>query len=128
MLQKIEARAELSVARGCGFAGLGMLTLMVGLSGDPAAALKAGGISALFACTVLLAKARNASRRPYKTTELWIMLKPDERPKSEIAQQVIGNVLREVYFRFAQHAAALSALMLAMAVIIMLAGIMAKPW
>lgn len=121
MLQPIERLAELSIARGCGFAALGIFTMMVGLSFDLALALKAGGIAALFASAVLAFKGANALRRSYKHTEVWVILPKEERPRPEVAQQLIGNALREVCFRFAQQAALLSALMLAMAIVIALA-------
>jgi hypothetical protein len=127
-MRKIQAMAELSVSRACGFAGLAMFTFMIGLSGDPYAALKLGGIIALLTCAVLLLKARNALSRPYKHTELWIMLKPDERPHADIAQQVVGNILQEVYVRFAQHTALLAALMFACAIGVKLAGIQPVAW
>jgi hypothetical protein len=128
MLQKLEALAELSVARGCGFAALAIFTFMIGTVSDPALAFKSGGLMTLLACAVLLLKARNACTRPYKSTELWIMLAKDERPDAAIAQQVIGNVLRDVYLRFAQQAAVLAILMLSAAQILLLLGVEARPW
>jgi hypothetical protein len=127
-VQKIRTAAELSVARGCGFAGLAMFTFMIGMSGNPFAATKLGGIIAMLTCAVLLLKARNAPSRPYKHTEVWIMLKPDERPRAEIAQQVVGNVLQDVYLRFAQHTALLATLLFVLAVIVKLAGIQPIVW
>jgi len=119
-VQSIENMAHLSVARGCGFAGLAIFTLMIGLSWDLPLAFKAGGLATLLACAVLLIKAHNAPKRPYKHTELWIILPPDRRPRAEIAQQVIGSVLRDVCMHFASHAALLSAAMLALSLILQL--------
>ena len=104
MLDQIERQARLSVARGCGFAALAILTFFVGLSSEPGLAFKSAGVLALLTAAVLLIKARIAPRRPYKRTELWVMLKPDERPQEAIAQQVIGTVLRETYLFFALQA------------------------
>lgn len=115
MLQRIEQLAQLSVGRACGFAAIGILTLFVGLSSDLAIAMKSAGLLGLLTCVVLLLKAAGAPRRPYKATELWVMLKPEERPAPSIAQQIIGTVLRETYLNFAMHAAMLSATMLAAA-------------
>lgn len=112
MLQRIEHAAQVSVARACGFAALGILTFMVGLSSDVAASLKAGGILSLATSVVLLLKAWHASRRPYKHTELWLMLTPQDRPHSAIAQQIIGTVLRETFLYFALHTAFAAALLL----------------
>jgi hypothetical protein len=112
MLERIERLAHVSVARGCGFAAIAVVTFMVGLSGDMVSSLKAGGFLTLIICLALVLKAWHAGQRPYKQTELWLMLKPAERPQSDIAQQVIGTVLREVYLRFALHAALFAIIML----------------
>ncbi len=128
MIQKLEALAELSVARGCGFASLGIFTFMIGYVTEPATAFKVGGLLTLLACAVLLLKARGAGTRHYKSTELWVMLAKDERPDAAIAQQIIGSILREVYLRFAQQAAVLAVLLLATAALIRLAGIEGRSW
>jgi hypothetical protein len=112
MLQRIEHTAHVSVARACGFAALAIMTFMVGLSGDLGASFKAGGILSLMTSVVLLLKAWHASRRPYKHTELWLMLAPQDRPNSAIAQQIIGTVLRETFLYFALHTALTAALLL----------------
>ena len=113
MLERIEQVARFSVARGCGFAAIGVLTFFVGLSADLALALKSAGVLGLIVCSVLLSKAQRARTQPYQRTEVWILLKPQERPRAEIAQQLIGAVLRETYLSFAFHAAIFSALSLA---------------
>ena len=52
------------------------------------------------------------------------MILPKElRPTPEIAQQLIGNVLQEVYYRFAQQAALLSTLMLFTALVLSVLGV-----
>lgn len=117
MLDRIEYLARLSVSRGCGFAALAIVTFFVGLSGDMVIALKSAGILSLLTCLVLFLKAQWALQRPYKHTELWIMLRPNERPEAAIAQAIIGTVLRETYFYFAFHAAIVAALTLGTAVV-----------
>ena len=104
MLDHIEKVARLSVSRACGFAGLATLVFIVGMSSDMVLALKTGGVLALLTCLVLLLKALRARRQPYASTEVWIMLRPAERPQSAIAQQIIGTVMRETYLYFALHA------------------------
>jgi hypothetical protein len=111
-LRRIERLAEISVARGCGFAGLAIFTFMVGLLGYPKLAFQSGGILTLIACLVLLGRGLQAPSRPYNRTEVWIMLEPGDRPRSVTAQKVIGVALREVYLRFALYAACLSVLLL----------------
>lgn len=123
MLQAIEKTAEFSVARACGFAALAIFTLMIGFAWHPAVSFQTGGVLTLLTSAVLLLKGRNAPGRPYKSTEVWVILPRELRPVPEIAQQLIGNVLREVYFRFAQHAALLAACMLASALVVSALGI-----
>lgn len=118
MLRQIEDLAELSVARGCGFAAIGILTFMVGMMGQPPRALQAGGLLFLMTCFVLWLRANGARSRPYKRTEVWVMLRPHERPQAAIAQQVIGNTLRHVYLRYALHAAALSCALCAASIVV----------
>lgn len=81
-------------------------------------AFQAGGFLSLMACMALLLKAYGARSTPYKSTELWVMLKAEERPDPAIAQRIIGTVLRGVYLRFAQHAAWIGLGMLVFAVIL----------
>ncbi|MDX2203585.1 MAG: hypothetical protein NW223_12610 [Hyphomicrobiaceae bacterium] len=126
MIVSIEKIAEFSVARACGFAALAIFTLMIGFAWHPAVSFQTGGILTLLTCAILLLKGVNARRKPYKTTELWIILPKDQRPIPEIAQQLIGNVLRDVYLRFALHAAGLSALMLVSALSLSLLGVTPK--
>jgi hypothetical protein len=101
VLQKIEQVAEFTIARGCGFALLSIFTLMVGLSGTPGVALKAGGACSLLTCFVLMLKAGGAARKPYRSTELWLLLRPEDRPHEAVAQKIVAGVLRGVYLRFA---------------------------
>jgi hypothetical protein len=120
MLDRIEALAEISVARGCGFAGLAIGTTMIGFAGEYIYAMKVGGLLALLTSAILQIKAWHAPTRNYKSTELWLMLKPQDRPVPAIAQKVIGSVLREVYLLFAIRAAAVAAGLLASATIMSL--------
>jgi hypothetical protein len=108
----IKAKAELSVGRACGFAGLAIGTFMVGLSSDPALAFLSGGLLTLLACCILVLKANLAQSRPYKRTEVWLLLDQAERPMPEVAQVVIGRALRYVFLNFGLHAAKLAAAML----------------
>lgn len=122
MLDTIEQLARLSVARACAFAALAIGTVMIGCSWDLILALRAGGVLALTAAAVLTLKGIQARQRPYKHTELWLMLPTEQRPRAEVAQQLIGTALREVYFRFAEHTAAIAAGMLLLSLVASLAS------
>lgn len=113
MLRRIERLAEISVARGCGFAGLAIATFMLGLSWDMMLATKVGGLLLFLVCLVLLLKAWHAERRPHRTTELWGMLEESERPPAAIAQQVTSAALKQCYLRYARRTAGLAAILLA---------------
>lgn len=113
-LQRLRTLAELSTARACGFAGLASFCLMVGLSGSPPTALKAGGYCALLVVAVLLMLAQQAPLRPYKRTEIWLMLDKSERPPEAYAQMLFAQARREAFLRFAGYHA--------LAAIVLLAG------
>jgi hypothetical protein len=112
MPEPIERLAELSVARGCGFAALAAALLFIGTmpAGLPLA-FTVTGAAALLTCAFLLLKALLAGGRPYQHTELWYMLKPHERPEPMVAQLLIPAVLRDTFLRFAQQAALVAAIM-----------------
>lgn len=121
-MERIEGLAAISVGRGCGFAALGIGTFVLGLLHEPDLAFRAGGLLFLLVCFALLLRAWHARRRPYRSTELWIMLKPMERPQAAVAQQIISTALREAYLRFALHAAWLSFGMLSFSLVFGLTG------
>ena len=104
-MRRLEELAVISVGRGVGFAALAIATFMIGLSADLLACLQAGGILSLITCFTLLLKALRAPRQHYKRTEVWIMMNPEERPHSAVAQDLIGETLRRTYLNFAMHAA-----------------------
>ena len=112
MLETIEKIAEFSVARACGFAMLAILVMMVGLSGEPDMALKTGGLLSLLISMVLVLKAALAEAKPYRSTEVWLLLKPHERPHEAVAQRIIALALREAFLRFALYFASGGAAML----------------
>lgn len=117
-MDRIEHLAEISVARGCAFAALAIFTMTIGLLGMPAIALKTAGGAALLTAVILWLKARLAKTRPYKRTELWLMLKPAERPAPAIAQTVIARALRECYLKFAYRFSAGAGVLLALGLIV----------
>lgn len=98
---RLWALANVSVGRASAFGLLAIFCLMVGLAGYPIIALKTGGVALLFGAAILIVKAEMSDRRSYKRTELWTLLEKHERPVQQVAQQVIGNTLREAFYRFA---------------------------
>lgn len=119
--QRIEHFANVSVARACGFAGLAISTVAIGLIGDPALAMQASGCLFLLTCAVLLVKASLAETRPYKKTEVWIMLPPRERPSAVFAQVVIGRALRLTFLYYAKLSAAFAIVLLGLSLVLRIA-------
>ena len=121
-MDAIEAAAFTSIGRACGFAGLGILCVMLGLSFEPEIATRAGGVMGLGLASILAMFGLRAPSRSYEHTELWLILPKDARPPSTIAQRVIGQVLRDKYFWFAERTAIGSFGLLAVSLVLKLIG------
>lgn len=117
MLERIEQAAQLSVSRACAFGGLTIVTFMVGFASAPALCFKLGGILVLLMAAVLLLKAFRVAKQPYKSTEVWLLLKSEDRPTQDTAQRIIAGVLRETYLTFACHAAGVAAVLLFLTIV-----------
>ena len=102
-LNRIEAAARASLFRAMGFATLAIMTVMIGLSYDPPAALKSGGILFAIAALVLIWKAETAETSDYRRTEVYLLLDGDLDLDPREAQSAIGSLLRRVYRRAAQY-------------------------
>lgn len=103
-MDRIERLAELSIRRALGFTGLGIVTVMIGLAYDPVRCFLAGACLALMAAAVLLFKGWSAPTRNIRDTELWLMVDGDFGMPRDVAQRHIGQLLRRLYYRFAQVA------------------------
>lgn len=115
-MRAMENAAFISVGRACGFAGLGLFCLIFGLSYDPVLAARAGGVLTLGLAVILAGFAMAAPTRPYKRTELWLILAKDDRPAEPAAQMVIGAVLRRTYLWFAKKALLIAVVLLVVSV------------
>lgn len=94
----------MSVKRGVGFAVLAVVVVMAGLSAYPVMALRSGATLTLLMWAVLKLKALQAPRRPYKRTEVWILLEPRPALPPLRAQEIIGGALQECFERHAGYA------------------------
>ena len=101
-MDRIRYFAELSVLRALGFTGLGLGTLMLGLSFDPTLALKTAAVIMAITGLVLVIKSHNAVHRNYRRTELWILLGREIEFPEHRAQQILGTVLKDTYARYAR--------------------------
>lgn len=120
MSNPVEQAAYVSVGRACGFAGLAVLCVVLGLSFEPALAARTGGFMSLAICLILLFRAWRAHRQPYKRTETWLILRKDDRPRAEVAQRLISAALKEAYLFFAQKASVITMLFAGMSVMFQL--------
>ncbi len=102
-MQRLEELAFISIARGCGFAALAIATFMAAFVTNTPYMFKVGGILCLLTASILILKAMKALHHPYKRTEVWIMMEPEDRPPQALAQGLVGNTLRRMYLRFALH-------------------------
>ena len=101
-MSEIERAAEQSVARGVGFGALAIALVVAGLAGYPPLALRSGAALALLMWAILKLKALWAPRRPYKRTEVWLML--EQRPgwPAAVTQRLIGGALQRTLNRYAR--------------------------
>jgi hypothetical protein len=96
-METIREASDMSIRRACGFGLLAIWTTMIGLSYEPLLAVRVGAVLVTVMSVVLLIRAWRAPRRPYKRTEVWLILnKKHDLPETR-AQQVFGNILRERY-------------------------------
>lgn len=109
-MNPVEIAAKISVGRACGFAGLAVLCVVLSFSFDPVLATKAGAIMSLGIAVFLVWCSWRAPTKPYKKTEVWLILQKDDRPSEAYAQRLIGQALHECYIKFARTAAAVTAL------------------
>ncbi len=108
-MQEIQRLAELSVARGCGFAALAIFTVMVGLSFEPALAFRAGAALTTLLLCVLALRAARAPAEDHRRTELWVLLPKSVRPAEPYAQRLIATARRDAYLRYARFSAGAAA-------------------
>lgn len=117
-MEALENAAFVSVGRACGFAGLAIFCLVFGFSYEPVFAAKAGAVLCAGLALILFLYANRAPARPYKRTELWLILEKEKRPPADIAQRVVGQVLRDTYIWFARQTSAVAAVFFVAAVML----------
>ena len=102
-MEQMRKAAFTSIARGCGFAMLGVFCMMVGFSYEPRLMFQVGGLLSLITVLALIIKARLALTTDYKHTEMWLMLPEEFRPPEPYAQWAASTVLRDAYLTFAKY-------------------------
>jgi len=122
-MNAIENAAYISVGRACGFAALAIFCVIFGMSFDPPLAARIGGVLCVALALVLAGYAWRAPTRPYKRTELWLILAKDKRPPAAYAQRVIGAVLRDTYIWFSRQSAVIAIVLLAVSGLLQVLGV-----
>lgn len=106
----VETCADLSIRRACGFAGLAVATVMMGLSYDMPLALRIGAqLLALLTLGLVIAALR-APHRNLRHSEVYALLKHAGLPRGRLAapdtQRQIASVLRARLYWHAERVAA----------------------
>lgn len=122
-MEELRSVAFLSVGRACGFAGLAIVCVLIGLAHDPVAAAKGGGVLTMLLTLGLVLKARLVPSQDVRRTEAWIMLDEDRQPPRAYAQWAMSTVLHDAYLWFARQAAAVSVAFWVLAAALSLAGL-----
>jgi hypothetical protein len=102
-VDRIRTAAEISVGRAVGFGALAVGTVVIGLVFDPVLALKTGGVLTLLMAAILLLKSEQARTRPYRRTEVWLILDRQLGLPEDRAQRMVGEVLHDTYDRYARR-------------------------
>ncbi|MDX6752210.1 hypothetical protein SH611_20585 [Geminicoccaceae bacterium 1502E] len=103
-MDRIQQAAERSVARATAFACLAIAVLAAGLSAEPGLALRTAAAAALLLWAGLRLSALRAPSRPYRRTEVWMMLEPRPLMPPEVLQRLIGEAIRQACDRYAGFA------------------------
>jgi hypothetical protein len=111
----ITQAADLSIRRACGFAGLAIFMVMLGLSYDLALALRMGAeLTALLTLGLIFAGWR-ATRRDLRDSELWMELVANGAAhgikRAEVSPR-LGARLRERLYWHAERVGSLSLLLI----------------
>lgn len=117
-MDRIERAAERSVARATAFACLAIALVAAGLSESPGLALRVAAAAALLLWSGLRLTGLRAPRRPYRRTEVWLMLEPRPLLPPALLQRLIGGAIRAACERYADYA-------LGAALLLWLAGVAA---
>lgn len=101
-MHRIEQAAEQSVRRGVAFGVLAIVVTACGLAAYPVLALQVAAALTLLMWAILRLKAAWAPSRPYKRTEVWIMLEPRPALAPAEAQLLIGRTLEAKFEAYAR--------------------------
>ena len=125
-MDAIQAMADLSIRRACGFAGLAICCVMLGLSYEPTLSFRTGAQLVALFCFGLAFAAWRAPRRDMRHTELWSLLAAHESsllrdlPRNE-AQALLARTLQD---RLMWHAERVALTAIGLWVIAVISGLL----
>jgi Ca2+/Na+ antiporter len=96
--------ATVSVGRAVMFATLAIVMMMMGMAFDFALSLKVGAVLTLAMSAILLWFALTIARRRVETTETWLLLDDDAKPRNDEARSVLKTALKDIYLQFSMRA------------------------
>jgi len=100
-----ERYAQFTLARDAGFFAVAAVTLMVAFSFEPALALDLGASVALIFAVVQVLRVSRLTEERFRRSEVWLALRPDERPAGEHGVRFALTSLQDHMLRFAKSAA-----------------------
>jgi hypothetical protein len=100
-----ERYTQFTLLRDAGFFAVAAVTLMVGFSFEPALALNLGASVALVFAIVQLLRVSRLTEQRFRHSEVWLALRPDERPTGEHGIRIALNSAQDQMLRFAKSAA-----------------------
>jgi hypothetical protein len=95
--------ATFAVGRAVFFGSIAIIMSMLGMAFDFRLSLRVGAVLALFMSGLLLWFALTANRRRVESTETWLLLDDDARPKNDEARRVFRTTLKDTYAAFASR-------------------------
>ena len=101
-MDRIDFLADLSVRRGCGFALLGIVTIMFALCYQPSLSLRSGACLLALTGVILAWRAWRAPYQRCSGTELWAMLNKGADLPPGYPESRILAALQHAYLRYAE--------------------------
>lgn len=119
-MEEITRLARITVSRACGYAAVAITAIMAGLSYNPRVSFQMGGILSLILALVLILKATGLDASEDRRSD-GFGLQPEPQPQHAADNQLrrlVSCALRDAYFTFARHAAAVAGALLAISLFI----------
>ena len=103
-MNRIQYFAGVSVRRACGFGVLAIVTMVSGFAPIALFAVKLAATLTTLMGVILALKAMHAPKKPYRRTELWVLLEKNHGLPEAYAQRVLMGTLQELYIAYAEIA------------------------